>query len=178
MTEVAYVQPSWGLPGVRYFRCEALAATIAVKACETNWRASHGTDAERLWKCRTCPVGAVHAGETAASLSPLRGAKVCSRCQTGTTRLIRSWLCVSCYNRELEYVAKRNAKGKMPTKIGTLHRRSLRVTEGGVTRVLSRDLTSTMEEMVFGALRDCKRVATFSFNGAPSARYNQASLWA
>lgn len=178
MTEVAYVQPSWGLPGVRYFICAPLAATMAVGACEANWRASHGPAAERLWKCKTCPVGAIHAGETAASLSPLRGSKVCSRCQTGTTRMIGGWLCVSCYNREREFVAGRDARGKAPIKASLLHRRTVRVTEAGVTRVLARDLTGSMEELVFGALRDCKRVATFSFNGSALARYSQASLWA
>lgn len=174
---VSYVAPDWGMPGVRYFRCEPMAATLATGACASNWRASLERDSERLMKCRTCPIGAVHAGDTAASLSPLRGARICSRCVTGTTRLIHEWLCVSCYNREREFMAGRNAKGRVPTRMAPLHRRALKVVEAGSTRILARDLTAGLEELMAAALRDSKRSATFAFNGRASARFAQGVLW-
>ena len=177
MSMVTYLRPAWGLPGARYFRCEPMSATLAVDACAANWRQSHEPGGERLFRCRVCPVGAVHAGDTAASLSPLRGTRICSRCQVGTTRLIHTWLCVSCYNREREYVLGRNARGKAPTLMQPLHRRSLKVVESGAGRVLSRDLTATQEELMAAALRDSDRAVVFAFNGGPSARFAQAALW-
>ena len=174
---VRYVAPEWGLPGVRYFRCEPMASTLAVQACAANWRASHERESERLMKCRTCPVGAVHAGDTAASLSPLRGTKVCSRCLTGTVRLVLGWLCVSCYNREREFAAGRNAKGKVPTRMRPLHRRTLLVVEAGAARILARDMTATLEELMVAALRDSTRVVVFGFNGRPAVQYAQGGLW-
>lgn len=177
MRMVAYCSPDWGLPGKRYFRCEPMAATITTDACEANWRASNESDCERLLKCRACPIGAVHAGETAASLSPLRGAKVCARCLTGTTRLIGSWLCVSCYNREREWVAQRNAKGRIPTRMAPLSRRVLKVVDADGSRMLARDLSVGLEELMVAALRDSAKATVFSFNGATSAQFPQGALW-
>jgi hypothetical protein len=177
MKMVEYEQPAWGVPGQRYFRCLPMAATITAGACAANWRASQERDVERLLKCRTCTIGAVHAGETAASLSPLRGAKVCARCLTGTTRLIGAWLCVSCYNREREWVAQRNAKGRIPTRMAPLHRRALKVIEAGDARVVTRDLTVGLEELMVAALRDSAKATVFAFSGAPAAQFPQGALW-
>lgn len=177
MSMVRYEAPAWGMPGVRYFRCEPMAATLGTEACAANWRASNERDAERLMKCRTCPVGAVHAGETAASMSPLRGTKVCSRCLCGTTRLIHGWLCVSCYNREREWMAGRNAKGKAPVRMQPLHRRTLKVVEAGDARVIHRDLTMGLEELMAAALRESRKSVVFAFNGATAARFPQVALW-
>lgn len=177
MDVVAYLQPEWGQPGVRYFRCVPMSATLATEACALNWRASHEPGGERLFKCRVCPVGAVHAGETAASLSPMRGASICSRCQEGTTRLIQGWLCVSCYNRELERKRGRNAKGKVPTKIPPLHARTLALVEGGVARRLSRPATLDLVELMAAALRDSSQTVAFCFNGRASMLYAQGRLW-
>jgi hypothetical protein len=174
---VSYQSPEWALPGVRYFRCEPMAATLAIGACAANWRQSHEPGGERLFKCRVCPVGAVHAGDTTASLSPLRGAKICSRCQVGSTRLVYTWLCVSCYNREREWVQGRNAKGKKPTRMQPLHRRTLKVVEAGASRLVTRDLTASQDELMAAALRDSDRAVVFAFNGAPAARFAQAALW-
>ena len=177
MSVVDYMTPDWGVPGVRYFRCAPMSATIAVDACAANWRASHGDSAERLHKCRVCPVGAVHAGDTMASLSPLRGSKVCSRCGTGTTRLVHAWLCVSCYNREREWTIQRNAKGQRPTRMAPLHRRSLLLLEAGGARVFGRDLTASTEELMVAALRDSDRAVQFAFNGRAAAQFSQGRLW-
>lgn len=174
---VQYIEPEWGMPGARYFRCEPMAATITTQACAANWRASCDRESERLMKCRTCPVGAIHAGETAASLSPLRGATICSRCLVGSSRLVRGWLCVSCYNREREYLAGRNAKGKAPIKMLPLHRRTLRVIENGQARHVSREHTATLEELMAATLRDSAKTVVFAFNGGPSAKFSQGVLW-
>lgn len=176
--QVAYLQPDWGMPGARYFRCQPLASTLSTDACARNWRASLDQDSGgRLHKCRTCPVGAVHAGETAASLSPLRGAKLCARCQTGSTRIISGWLCVSCYNREREFVLQRNARGRPPVGMPPLHRRALRVIEDGEARTVDRGLTVDLAELMTAALRDSRRSVVFVFDGRPAARFGQVALW-
>lgn len=178
MDLVEYINPPWGKPGDRYFRCSAMAATLATDACGANWRASHEPGAERLLACRVCPIGAVHAGETDASLSPLRGTKTCSRCGLGTTRLIGSWLCVSCYNREREYRLGRNARGKVPSCMPVLMRRTLCMVESsGLVKRLSRDMTVDTEELMIAALRDNDRTVMFCFNGRSSAHYAQAVLF-
>lgn len=176
--QVAYIEPEWGAPGARYFRCLPLASTLSTDACARNWRASlEQLDGGRLYRCMTCPVGAVHAGETAASLSPLRGAKLCARCQTGSTRIISGWLCVSCYNREREFVLQRNARGKPPVGMAPLHRRALRVIEAGEARVVDRGLTLDLAELMVAALRDSRRAVTFVFDGRQAARFGQPGLW-
>jgi len=178
MVLVDYIKPTWGKPDQRYFRCQPMAATLATEACGSNWRASHEPGAERLLSCRVCPIGAVHAGETDASLSPLRGTKTCSRCALGTTRLIGGWLCVSCYNREREMRIGRNARGKAPSCMPPLMRRTLCMVEaGGLVKRLSRGLTMDTEELMVAALRDSDRTVRFCFNGRASAHYAQEVLF-
>lgn len=175
---VNYVTPVWGLAGQRYFGCQALAATLTTTACASNWRSSNEPGAERLMPCRSCPIGQAHAGDTDASTSPLRGARVCSRCLAGTMRLINGWLCVSCYNREREYIAGRNAKGRRPTRMATLDRRELKVFEFGVgARTMARALTVGLEEIMAAALRESSHRVVFAFDGHPAARYRQQTLW-
>lgn len=164
-------------PHLQMFRCTPMAATLSVGACAANWRAAHDDLPERLFKCRTCPLGALHAGETAASMSPLRGATICGRCHRGAVRLIGAHLCVSCFNREREVIKGFNAKGKKPVKLARLHRRALRVFEGGEPRVIARDLTAHHEELVVKALRDCKRHVVFAWDPVKPALIGQGRLW-
>ncbi len=55
------------IPGVPAFRCVKLSATLSVTSCATMWKQANHDNVERLNRCKTCPIGAVHAGETAAS---------------------------------------------------------------------------------------------------------------
>lgn len=64
--------------------------------------------------CMSCPIGAKHAGVANHSVPRFFGRLLCSRCQSLTTRLIRSAICVSCYNREREVLIGKNAKGSPP----------------------------------------------------------------
>lgn len=164
-------------PHLQMFRCEPMRASISTGACATNWRASHGEGAERLFKCRTCPIGAVHAGETAASLNALRGALVCGRCHRASMRLVGKHLCVSCSNREREVIRGFNARGKAPQKHQGLHRRSLRVLEGGEPLTLRRELTSGVLELMVMALRDCDKRVVFCWDHKKPAHFYQRSLW-
>lgn len=146
------------------FRCERRSATIQASACATMWRGANDQrePEERFLSCRNCQIGARHAGINQASLSPLRGMSICARCHTGTTRLIRGHLCVSCMNRQYEYLKGRNAKGKTPVRHPTLYQIPLRYSAGGVVKRISMQAADS-EELVVATLRDERKQVTFSF---------------
>ncbi len=174
---VEFVQVQGAPKGLQFFRCTPMSATISTKACATNWKAAHEEQAERLFKCKTCPVGAVHAGETAASLSPLRGSTICGRCHRGATRLIGGHLCISCYNREREAVLGENAKGKRPQKLSSVSPRALRVMAGGEPLIIRRERTAGPEELFVMALRDQPKRVVFCWDQNRPAKFAQKSLW-
>lgn len=152
------------LPGVPMFKCERLRATLAVSSCANMWRGGNREGIERLERCKACPVGAVHAGETAASMSPMMGQCICARCHRGATRLVGKHLCVSCYNRTLEFIKGQNSKGTKPTKVGELTRRRIRYLSGPDPVSLTIDHSRDTMELVVAALRDSKKRVTFAFH--------------
>lgn len=169
---ISYQQITGAPPGRLYFRCEPLCATLSVEACAGNWRRAQDNSDDRIGslRCRACPTGAVHAGETAANLWYGRGQTICSRCHRGATRLIGGWLCVSCYNREREWVKGRNARGQAPSKMPPLARREIRVFEAGRRRLVSREHTQSAAELIVSTLRDSRESVVFAFTGAPVGR--------
>lgn len=153
-------------PGVKYFRCERLRATLPVESCGKMWRqANHHHDENRL-SCRCCPIGAAHAGETAASLSPLKGTPICARCHRRADRLVGKHLCVSCKNREYEWLKGRNAKGSKPIKLRSLDPRTLHYLQGDELRTLHLPLSMDTEELVVAALRDSRNRVRFMFSAS------------
>lgn len=163
----------------QFFRCDRLRATLSVDACAANWRAGNDDNDERRMACRSCPIGAMHAGAQDASLSPLKGTLICSRCHRQSSRgwLIGKWLCVSCWNREREWVRGRNAKGNRPTKMLPLRPRAVRILEAGRLRTVRRPLTQNADEIIVGLLRDCKSTVTFMANPSAAAQLPQMSLF-
>lgn len=163
----------------QFFRCERMRATLSIEACSANWRAGNEALDDRRDACRSCKIGAVHAGEDQASLSPIKGTLICSRCHRHSSRawLIGKWLCVSCWNREREWVTGRNAKGNRPTKMARLDPRSIRIMEAGEPKVIYRQLTQSIDELVVGALRDCKGQVTFLANPQVGAQFAQLRLF-
>lgn len=155
------------LPGVQMFKCERLRATLAVSSCANMWRGGNREDVERLERCKACPVGAVHAGETAASMSPMMGQCICARCHRGATRLVGKHLCVSCYNRQREFLVGANSKGTAPLKVGQLTRRRIRYFAGQDPIQLTLDHSRDTMELVVTALRDSKKRVMFAFSANP-----------
>lgn len=155
------------LPGVQAFKCERLRATLAVSSCANMWRGGNRDGVERLERCKACPIGAVHAGETAASMSPMMGQCICARCHCGATRLVGKHLCVSCYNRQREFLIGANSKGTTPTKVGQLTRRRIRYLSGPDPVQLVLDHSRDTMELVVTALRDSKKRVTFAFSSQP-----------
>jgi hypothetical protein len=111
-------------PGLKLFRCEQYAATLSVPACvkrftESKRAIADDLDDERFVSfhhCARCKIGARHAGSD--PVQPLMvGGMTCSRCHHPASRLIRSSICVPCYNRELEMTKGVNSKGTAPRPV-------------------------------------------------------------
>lgn len=173
---VTYIEMA-EMPGVPMFRCDRLRATLSVSSCAGMWRGGNQENIERLDRCKCCPIGAVHAGETAASMSPLMGASVCARCHVTAGRLIGKHLCVSCYNRQREWLIGKNSRGTAPIKMQPLYRRRIRYLAGGEPVTLSLDLSHDTTELVVAALRDSKKRIVFAFSGQSNGPLTQARLF-
>lgn len=155
------------IPGRLHFKCDVLKATLAVSACSQMWKSANYENTERLHRCKCCPIGAKHSGETSASMSPLLGKMICGRCHRGAERLIEKHLCISCWNRQREYKLGKNARGQMPKLARRLDRRQLRYFAGGDARILTIDYTVDTTELIVAVLRSSKKHVTFSFQGLP-----------
>ena len=155
------------LPDVQMFKCPKRAATLRTTACADMWKsANYQRDApERLDLCKNCALGAEHAGVKYVSLSPLRGVNICGRCQRNATRLIHRHLCVSCYNREREYLIGKNARGAAPKMHPKLFPLELRVMAGDVVEFIRIERAVSSCELVVAALRDMSKQVTFAFRG-------------
>jgi len=95
---------------------------LTPKTCASMWERARRSQADalvRLAPCVGCHIGASNAGvkvkQVASKPKPGDGLS-CVRCGSGGRRLVGGRLCVSCYNREREYLAGRNAKGDAPTQ--------------------------------------------------------------
>jgi hypothetical protein len=99
---------------LRFFRCLPYRATLSTKSCAERWNRAQRTkeyDADRFEKCRGCTLGAVHAGKPMVHYSGLYEKSICPRCRKFTNRMLGGTRCVSCYNREREFLSGKNAKG-------------------------------------------------------------------
>lgn len=160
------------------FRCERLRASLTTESCANNWKAANDGNEKRA-ACRSCPIGAMHAGEELASCSPLKGSLTCARCARASSRgwLLDKHLCVSCWNREREWKTGKNAKGSKPSKMRPLDARAICISEAGAVRILARPRTEHPEELVLAALRDSKGAVTFMPNKTAGLQVRQGSLF-
>ncbi len=165
------------VPGKTFFRCERQRATLSTVACQASWRRADELSDGSHHSCRLCPVGAVHAGEVAASMSPLKGTMTCARCHRTSARLIGSMVCVSCYNRQRELECGRNAKGTAPVKLCALDPRRIRYRNGPDIQTLRLRQSVDVDELIVAALRDSRQSVVFAFNSTPPAAIRQARLW-
>ena len=89
---------------------------ITATTCASMWLRARREAKEswhRLAPCVGCQIGAANAGASApARPSPTVSGPSCVRCGQGGRRLVLGKsLCVSCFNRQAEYRAGRNARG-------------------------------------------------------------------
>ena len=144
------------MPGQLVFRGERLSATLWVQICTGMWqRANQGkAPTDSLLRCRGCPVGAVHDGSPPPNHHRLRGTTTCARCHRGDLRLIGGRICVSCSNREREWLKGANAKGRFPSRHPALERMAVTASVGGVTQTVVRERVTGTVEIVVELLRD------------------------
>lgn len=154
------------MPGATFFDCSRLHAGLTTQACTHMWRAANQARSERHTACRSCFVGATHAGVSNASRSPISGALVCSRCARGATRLIQKRLCISCYNRERELIKGVNARGMVPTKLAPLAPRQIFFMANGRAQLLRSEHTTHAAELIVAVLRDAVHTVAFAWAGA------------
>jgi len=172
MVEVVYESIS-GVQG-QYFRCPfGVAKLLSTKACAGLYCEAMSPkglrDGLRI-ACRSCEVGASHAGVsvTTASSSRFLGTMTCSRCQKQATRLIRKSLCVGCYNREIEFLKGRNAKGGKPIHAKPVAPALIacQVGEEVAMRVRRLDRVTSRIEAVLSVLRLEDKSVSFGWIGA------------
>lgn len=130
------------------FDCEPQEAALTRRGCASRWdraqaaRKRRGEDSEAhdaLGACRTCPIGALHAGKDPTISSPDYGSDQCPRCGFGTTRMVGNRICVSCYNRETEFLKGRNARGNKPAAFpGLVDMPMVLVIDGRIDRTARR----------------------------------------
>ena len=122
-------------PHVELFHCKPLHASLTAEACARR----HAQQED--YPCADCQTGALHAARLGIKVirDKARAAhtRPCCRCGRHELRLIGARLCVSCLNREREWIRGRNAKGNPPT-IKLQWYEALMVVRGGLgTRALS-----------------------------------------
>ncbi|CAB3752995.1 hypothetical protein [Paraburkholderia solisilvae] len=164
---IAYFEYADLLPGVRHFTCERMRACLSIDACARNWREANmrgacpGGMAQALEDggksriaCARCPLGAAHAGADESKLHPLRGKLVCARCLKSASRLIKKHLCVSCQNREYEYLRGFNRKGTKPITHPPLSAHTVEYLADDEVRERTIEHAVSRDEVVVAILRD------------------------
>lgn len=165
------------LPGKMFFRCERTRATLSTTSCADMWRRSNGGKGVDTYShCKCCPIGALHAGEAGASMSPLKGTLTCARCHRTANRLIGKMVCVSCYNRSRELAMGRNAKGTAPVKLKREDARLIRFMAGGEVRSLRVDRSIDTDELIVATLRDSRHSVLFGLAAGRRPQATQAGL--
>jgi hypothetical protein len=167
---VSYLEDA-SAPGLKFFRCEPHRATLSMKGCAGRWieaQVASGEASERLTACRSCPIGAAHAGYAPVRYSPYFGTSICPRHGGGTTRMIGNRVCVSCYNRQREMKAGKNARGNKPVELlqNPLRALELRLEVDGTARRFRDRETSSSTETMVQVLRTTKGEIAFGFSGS------------
>lgn len=169
----------------KFFRCAPYSIEISVAQCAASWEAARRTTlpgsktaleaGDR--KCKTCPIGQAHATgsdpATAIPASPFFQAPICPRCtrDAGATcrmRLIKGELCISCHNRQWEFLRGYNGKGS-PPKIAEIPARSIAYHDGERVNIHRRQHAMHTVETMIAVLREVPRAVAFGFMSAVRA---------
>lgn len=148
-----------------FFACSRLSATLSSASCAGMWRhANLEKESYRHEKCKGCQIGAFHAGEKEMSSSKLMGKKICARCHKLSRRFVRNDICISCYNRQQEWVKGRNARGTTPIKQKPLYPGNVPYLVAGKEMHIAKvDLVESTVELVTKILRDNRKEVMFGF---------------
>ncbi len=119
--------------------------------------------------CVGCQIGVVNAGGQPAGPVELAAEiwkDCCSRCQVSGSRLVGGHLCVSCYNRDREARAGRNAKGTRPGLADAIHPVTIIMTRAGEVERLHADRVLSAAELMVAAAKATTSPMMFGW-GAP-----------
>jgi len=162
-----------GVPG-QYFDCPYGCGTLVTTTCANLYKEAMspiGLKEGRRITCRSCPIGAHHAGlaNGFGSSSRFLGSSICTRCHGYAKRLIRGSICVSCYNREREVLIGRNAKGSKPVFCRNVYNMTLLCIFyfGLKTEVRRMERVSSVLEAVLSVLRTSPNTCWFGWVGRP-----------
>lgn len=151
--------------GLHLFQCEPYRARLTSKACAARYREANdarGREAERIVHCRSCPIGASHAGVDQTYFSQYYDTLLCPRCHKTWLRIIKGRVCVSCYNRERELVRGYNAKGIFPAGVRGVWPHTITVAVDGKSLRLSA-IAHNAIELALHCMRTTKGRLTFGF---------------
>lgn len=153
------------LPDKPMFRCDKLNASLQVSSCASMWLSVNqpNSQASPTSRCKGCSIGANHAGVKDASTSKITGNAMCARCHRTGSRLVGKHLCVSCWNRQREYLIGKNRRGVPPKHHPKLYEDAVKVMMDGVVFVIRLPLVASRLEIVVSAIRDHNKQITFGF---------------
>ena len=137
---------------IELFQCPNIPGNLSLtkNSCAAQWQKALTTKPEKggsLYECRGCELGAKHAGvENVTFRKPSSIDRICTRCHKPTSKFLYKRICISCYNRGLEVLKGKNARGTRPVKHGDLVAIRLAYIVKGVTMVvLIENVTSRLE---------------------------------
>ena len=178
MSEIRYFRHD-GIDG-DYFECPSGMGSLSTRSCAANYSLAmspQGLREGRRITCRSCPVGALHAGvpQGGGSVSRFVGSGICARCQREAPRLIRRAICVCCYNREREVLRGKNAKGKRPVRCRAVQKVRMAVILGSVCETRQFDVVASLAEARIITLRSEAKACVFGWVSAPRVALNEDS---
>jgi hypothetical protein len=155
------------VPG-RFFKCPNGVGKLSDKACAglyTEAMSPKGLREGLRFKCRSCPLGAQHAGvkPLAKAAAKFLAGMICARCVRHAPRLIRGVICVSCYNREREMLIGRNAKGNKPVHGREIAPATVHCSSEETSRVKRVDRASSHLEAMLCVMRAESRSLNFGW---------------
>ena len=151
--------------------CEPRKMRLTVPGCAKLWLSANTGPAPEPWEarlsCRGCRVGAKSAGRTVRPIDEALDLwrSVCSRCLKPTSRMIGRMHCVSCYNRQREAIAGKNAKGTRPALADQLFTARIDVVHQGTSAVIERPHVTSRVEAIVQISRDAKGPMMFGVPG-------------
>lgn len=156
------------VPG-RYFECVRM-GMISDTSCAASYTAAMSPKGMREGyrpSCRSCAIGAQHAGIPVADMHASRflGSSRCARCGRDAARLIRGQICLSCYNRERELLVGKNAKGSAPVFAKPIFPVRIAFSVDGHVRVRLIERVHSLREAYVSVLRNETRSVVFGWVG-------------
>ena len=70
--------------------------------------------------------------------------------------MVGNHLCVSCWNREREYLIGKDRRGSKPQSHPILYRMQLKYLSNGEVRTIRQERAASMKELIIACIRDSK----------------------